>query len=116
MQYEVTLRRLTKVGEFKYLGITLTNQTSNKEEINNTLNAGNIFYHSAQNLLSSILLFRNLKIKTWRNLILPLDLYGCESWSLMLREERRLRLCENSVLRRIFGSKRDEVKNLEITT
>jgi hypothetical protein len=64
---------------------------------------------SAQNLLSSSLLSKNVKIKIYRTIILPVVLYGCESWSLTLREECRLRVFENKVLRRIFGPKRDEV-------
>jgi len=52
---------------------------------------------------------KNLKIRIFRNIILPVVLYGCETWSLTLREERRLRVFENRVLRRIFGPKRDEV-------
>ena len=51
----------------------------------------------------------SLKIKIYRTIILPLVLYGCETWSLTLREERRLRGFENRVLRRIFGAKRGEV-------
>jgi len=62
-----------------------------------------------QNLLSSSLLSKNLKIKICRNIILSVVLYGCETWLLTLREERRLRVFENRVLRRIFGPKRDEV-------
>ena len=62
-----------------------------------------------QNLLSSSLLSNNIKIKMYRAIILPVVLYGCETWSLNLREERRLRVFENRVLRRIFGPKRDEV-------
>ena len=62
-----------------------------------------------QNLLSSSLLSKNLKIKIYRNLILPVVLYGCETWSLILREERRLRVFENRVLRKVFGPKGDEV-------
>jgi len=62
-----------------------------------------------QNLLSSSLLSKNLKIKIYRTIILPVVLYGYETWSLALREERRLRVFENRVLRRIFGPKRDEV-------
>ena len=62
------------------------------------------------NLLSSSLLSKKLKIKIYRTIILPVVLYGCETWSLALREERRLRVFENRVLRRIFGPKRDEVK------
>ena len=68
-----------------------------------------IFYYSVQNLLSSSLLSKNLKIKIYRNLILPVVLCGCETWSLTLREERRLRVFENKVLRRVLGPKRDEV-------
>ena len=62
-----------------------------------------------QNLLSSSLLSKNLKIKIYRNIILPVILYGCETWSFRLREERRLKVFENRVLRRIFGPKKDEV-------
>jgi len=62
-----------------------------------------------QNLLSSGLLSRNLKFKIYRIIILPVVLYGCETWSLTLKEERRLRVFENRVLRRIFGSKMGEV-------
>jgi len=59
--------------------------------------------------LSSGLLCKNIKIKIYRTINLPVVLYGCEAWSLALREESRLRLLENRVLRRIFESKRDEV-------
>jgi len=60
-----------------------------------------------QNLCS--LLSKNLKIKIYRTIILPVILYGCETWLLILREECRLRVVENRVLRRIFGPKRDKV-------
>ena len=73
------------------------------------LKSGNACYHSVQNLLSSSLLFKNLKIKISRTIILPIVLYGCETWSLTLRGERRMRVFENRLLRRIFGPKRDEV-------
>ena len=66
-------------------------------------------YHSVQNLLSSRLLSKNLKIKIYRTVILSGVLYGCETWSLTLREERKLRVIENRVLRRIFGPRRDGV-------
>jgi len=62
-----------------------------------------------QNLSSSILLSKNTKIKIHRTIILHVVLYGCESWSLTLREERRLRVFENRLLMRIFVPKRDEV-------
>jgi len=55
------------------------------------------------------LLSKNLEIKIYRTIILPGVLFGCETWSLTLREERRLRVFENRVLRRTFGPKRDEV-------
>jgi len=95
--------------QFKYLVTTLTNQNSIQEEIKSRLKSGNACYHSVQNSFSSSLLSKNLKIKTYRTIILPLVLYGCETWSLTLREERRLRMFENRVLRSIFGSKREEV-------
>jgi hypothetical protein len=62
-----------------------------------------------QNLLSSRLLSKNIKIRIYKTIILPVVLYGCETWSLTLREEHGLRVFENRVLRRIFGPKRDEV-------
>jgi hypothetical protein len=55
------------------------------------------------------LLSKNLKVKIYRTIILPVVLYGCETWSLTLREERRLRVFENRAWRRVFGPKRDEV-------
>jgi hypothetical protein len=94
--------------QFKYLG-TLTNENSIHAEIKSRLKSGNACYHSVQNLLSSSLLSKNLKIKIYRTIILPVVLPGCESWSLTLREECRLRVFENKVLRRRFGPKRDEV-------
>jgi len=75
------------------------------EEIKSRLKSGNACYHSVQNLLSSRLLSRNLKIK----IILSVFLYGCETWSLTLRKERKLRVFENMVLRRIIGPRRDKV-------
>jgi hypothetical protein len=102
---------IERVEEFKYLGATLTDQNSIQEEIKSGLMLGNACYHSAQNLLSSRLLSRNLKIKIYRTtrIILSVVLYGCETWSVTLWEERRLRLFENRVLRRVFGPKRDDV-------
>jgi hypothetical protein len=60
-------------------------------------------------MLPYILLFKNIQINMYRSTILPVVLYGCETWSLTLREERRLRVFGNRVLRGIFWSKRDEV-------
>jgi len=92
------------------LGTTIRNQNSIQEEIKSRLKLGNACYYSVQNLLSSRLLSKNLKIKIYRTTILPVVLYGCKTWSLTLREERRLRVFENRVLMRIFGPKRDEVR------
>jgi hypothetical protein len=62
-----------------------------------------------QNLLSSRLLSKNAKVRIYKTIILPVVLYGCETWSLKVREEHKLRVFENRVLRRIFGPKRDGV-------
>jgi hypothetical protein len=85
------------VAQFKYLGMTVRNQNLTQEKIKRRLNSNNACYRLVQNHLSSRLLSRNVKI-----------LYACETWSLTLREEHRLRVFENRVLRRIFGPKRDE--------
>jgi len=98
-----------RVEEFKYWGTTFTNQNSIQKEINSRLKSGNACYHSVQNLLSFSLLSKTTKINTYRTIILPVVLYGCETWSLTLREERRLRVLENRVLR-ILGPERDEVR------
>ena len=95
--------------QFKYLGITITNQNSIKEEIKHRLTSGNSCYHSVQNLLSSSLLSKNLKTRIYKTIILPVVLYGCETWSLTLREVHGLKVFENMVLRRIFGPKRNKV-------
>ena len=92
-----------RVGQFEYLGTPLRKQNSIQEEIKRRLKSGNACYHSVQNILSSSELSKNIKIKTYRTIILPAVLYGCETWS------RRLRVSENRVLRRIFGPKRQEI-------
>ena len=97
------------------MGTILTNQNSIQEEIKSGLKSGNACYHSVQNLLSSILPSKNMKIKVHRTIIPPV-LYGCETWSHTLREECRLRVFESWVLRKIFGPKRDEVTGVEKTT
>jgi len=100
---------IERVEEFKYLGTTLTEQNSIQGEIKSRLKLGNACYHSVQHLLSSRLVSKNFKIKIYRTIILPVVLYGCETWSLTLREERRLSVFENRVLRKVFGPERDEV-------
>jgi hypothetical protein len=88
---------------------TLTKQNSIQAEIESRLKIGNACYYSDQNILSSRLLSKNVKIKIYRIIILPVGLYGCETWSLTLRDERMLKVFENRVLRRVFGPKWDEV-------
>jgi sorting nexin-29 len=106
---KIANRSFEGVAKFRCLGTTLTDQNCIQEEIKSRLNSGNACYHSVQSLLSSCLLSRNVKVKIYKNIIVPAVLYGCETWSLTLRKEHRLRVFENSVLRRIFGPKKDEV-------
>ena len=82
---------------------------STHEEIKSRQKSENACYHSVQKRLSSCLLSKSVKIKIHRTIILLLVLHGCETWSLTLRKECRLRVFESRVLRRISGPKRDEV-------
>jgi hypothetical protein len=75
----------------------MSNQNDIHDEIKSRLNSGNACSYSVQNLLSSRLILKHLKIKIYKTVILPVVLYGCETWSLTLREEHRLRVSENSV-------------------
>jgi hypothetical protein len=68
-----------------------------------------LHYHSVVYVSSRLLLSRNVKVKKHKTIILPVILYGCETWSVAVRGKHRLRVFENRVLRRIFGPKRDEV-------
>jgi hypothetical protein len=97
------------VSQFKYLGTAVTIQNFIQEKIKRRLNSGNACYHSVQNFLSSRLLSKNVKIRICKIIILPVVLYESETWALALREEYRVRVFENRVLRKIFGPKRDEV-------
>jgi hypothetical protein len=71
------------------LRTTLTNQNDTHDEMKSGLNSGNVCYYSVQILLSSPLISKNLKFKIYKTVILPVVLYGCETWSLTLREEHR---------------------------
>ena len=75
--------------------------------------SGNTCYHLVQNLLTFSLLSKNMKIKIYGNIILPVVVCGYETWFLTLREEHRLRMLENRVLKRIFGPRRAEVTGVE---
>ena len=101
--------------QLKYLGTTLTNRNSIQEIINSRLKSGNACYHSVQNLLSSSLIPKYISINIYRTIMLPVVLHGCETWSLKMREESRLRVFENRVLGRIFGPERQGNRGLEKT-
>ncbi|KAJ4444095.1 hypothetical protein ANN_05884 [Periplaneta americana] len=87
-----------EVEKFKYLGATVTNINDTREEIKHRINMGNACYYSVEKLLSSSLLSKNLKVRIYKTVILPAVLYGCETWTLTLREEQRLRVFENKVV------------------
>jgi hypothetical protein len=97
------------VEQFKYFGKNLRHQNSIPEEIKSRLKSGNAWYHAMQNLLSSSLLSKSIKFKVYRIIIFLVVLYGCETWSLILRDKHRLRVFDNRLLWIIFGPKRDEV-------
>jgi hypothetical protein len=99
---KIANRSFEGVAKFKYIGRTLTDQNCIQEEIKSRLNSGNACYHLVQRLLSSRLLCRNVKVKIYKTTILSVVLCGCETWSLTIREEHRLRVFENRALRRIW--------------
>jgi hypothetical protein len=77
--------------------MTVTNQNLIQEEIKRIFNSGNACYHSVQNLLSSSMLSKIVKVRIYKTIILPVVLYGCETWSLTVWEEHKLRVFENRV-------------------
>jgi hypothetical protein len=89
--------------------MTVTNQNLVQRENKMRLNSGNACLTHSPEPLSSYVLSKNIKIRIYNTVILPMVLYGCETWSLTLTKEHRVRMFEYRVLRRIFGPKRDEV-------
>jgi hypothetical protein len=80
VQSNVSTCRLENVAQFRYLGTTITKETLIQEEIKRRLNSGNACYHSVQNCCLKT------KIRIFETIFLPVVLYGCETWSLALRE------------------------------
>jgi hypothetical protein len=106
---KITKKSFENVVQSRCLGMTVTNQNLIQEEIKRRLNSGNACDHSVKNLLSSCLLSKYIKIRIYKTMTLPVISYGRDTWSLTLREEQRLRVFENRVLRRIFRLKRDDM-------
>jgi hypothetical protein len=90
------------MAKYKYLGTTATDTNCMHEELNGRIHSENACYHSVQSLLSSCLLSADVKVKIYNTIILPVVLYGCETWSVTLRKEHLLRVFEIRVLRRMF--------------
>ena len=98
--------------QFRYLGATLKIQSSIREEIKSRQKSGNACYNSEQNLLSSSFVSKNINIRIYRTIILPVVLCGCETWSLPLRKQRKVKEFDRRVLIKECGpvEEKDEEK------
>jgi hypothetical protein len=110
---KIASRSSENVAQFKYLGTAIRNQYLIQYESKRRLNSGNACYRLDKNPLSSRLLSRNVKIRLYKIIILPVVLYRCDTRYLTLRAEHSLRVFENRVLRRIFGPKNDDINRIE---
>jgi hypothetical protein len=99
---KIVKRSFESVVKIKYLGTTLTDQNCMQKQIKNRLNSMSACYYSVYSLFSSRLQSSNVQVKMYKTIILPVVLYGCKTWSLTLREEHKLGVFENRVLKRIF--------------
>jgi hypothetical protein len=102
-------RYFENAANFSYLGKTVTGQNLSNEKIKSTLNSGNVCCHAVQNILSSRLTSKNVKIRICKSIISSVVLHGSETLSLTLRGEHRMGVFENKVVKRISGLKRDEI-------
>ncbi|XP_054289682.1 uncharacterized protein LOC129004977 [Macrosteles quadrilineatus] len=96
------------VDEFKYLGITITHDNKEEKEIQNRVIVASATYWSLVNMLKSKTLSKNTKIKIYHSIILPVLLYGSETWALTKEWEKKLIIFENKILRKIYGPIQDE--------
>ncbi len=94
-----------KVSEFKYLGTTINDENKIRVEINRRMHSSNACFCAVNGLLKSKLLSKNVKVRVYKTIIMPVLLYGCETWALTKAHENRFRVFENKVLRKIFGQK-----------
>ena len=94
--------------KFRYLGVTVTNKNDMCKDIKLRINMGNACYYSLKKILLSRLLSKKFKVKTYyKTIILPVVFYGGKTWPLTFREEHRLKVFKNKVLRKIFRAKKD---------
>jgi len=97
-----------RVEQSRYLGTTITNKFAFRKKLRVDWMQGMLAI-IGRRIFCLLVCYPSIKIKIFRAVILPVVLYGCESWALTLREARRLRMFENKVVRKIFGPKKDEV-------
>ena len=101
-------RKFERVKEFKYFGTFVTEDNDIAVELKRRINVENACYYLVGKLLSSRLLSKRATMRIYKGIILPVVLYGCETWPLTQERKNWFRVFENKILRRIFGPIRDE--------